>query len=104
VLPKSILGTPLVTFYEFDNYNGNSNTIYGSAGTCDSSGYGFNDLTANEIAVSGIESYVLWGECNATALWTTPWYGGPDGGFNGDQPSLPAPWADGFYSMEVWHQ
>jgi hypothetical protein len=52
--------TALITFFEDANYVGYYDTVYGQYGPCDSSGYGFSDLTGVEYDVNGISSYYYY--------------------------------------------
>jgi hypothetical protein len=80
VLPKGVkvaaTESELVTFYQNEDYTGNSNSVYGKNGICDGNGYGLSDLTyENQVVVGGISSYKTHSECWGQQYWdhTTGW-------------------------------
>ena len=80
VLPQGVAvsdaESPLVTFYENEDYGGASDTISGKNGPCDGNGYGLSDLSySNTWVVNGITSYKTHSSCWAQQYWpkTTGW-------------------------------
>ena len=73
---RSSGGVPLVTLYQYGNGTGGSETILGSEGTCDASGYGFGDTSYAWWDVWHYDyasSYQLWGDCGRfQAVRATP--------------------------------
>jgi hypothetical protein len=95
--------TKLVTFYQNVDYTGASTSVYGSAGPCDVSGYGFSDLRAENSAVHGISAYRLYNNCNwASYWWGTNFSGAKNGPIQGNNRYVGARWNDHLYSMRVW--
>lgn len=96
----------LATFFENEDFDegGYYTTVVGHDGTCDKSGYGLTDMTGVELAVNGITSYYVWGNCTASRLYTDTYYGGTQSPvFYGDVANVGQVFNDNFYSMKLWN-
>jgi hypothetical protein len=74
-------GLLLMTWYEHANFNpngGRSTSLEGSAGPCDSDGYGFRDTGGWRRLIS---SYKLFNQCDWFRGWTGTNYGGTSPGW-----------------------
>ncbi|MER6796271.1 hypothetical protein [Amycolatopsis mediterranei] len=96
--------TVLITFFEDAGYVGYYDSVYGKYGACDSSGYGFSDLTGVQLGVNGISSYYYYNNCNVQRLYTDTYYGGTaSGALYGDRFYVGDTFNDNVWSMRVWH-
>jgi hypothetical protein len=61
--------TVLVIVYQDNGWNNRFQSLTGSAGPCDATGYQFNNLTAINSAVGGISSYSVENNCDHTSIY-----------------------------------
>jgi hypothetical protein len=106
VLPEGVavpaLLTLLVTFFQDLNYVGAWDTVGGQSGPCDSSGYGFSNLSLVNFNVDGISSYQLNNNCHVADYWTSTGYTGTKrSGYRGNNRYVGASWNDNLLSMKV---
>jgi hypothetical protein len=96
-------GTLLVTYYQNVGLTGYDEDIYGDAGTCDNSGYGFRDLTAVNSAVNGISSFQMYGLCRVADVCKYAGFGTCSSPFYGQrQTYIGAAYNDNVRSGWVW--
>ncbi|MBO0839405.1 MAG: hypothetical protein J2O49_01070 [Sciscionella sp.] len=59
---------PLITFYQDIDYGGDSDTIMGTQGDCDASGYGLT-LSIENFVIGGITSFHYNSSCDGQTGW-----------------------------------
>ncbi|MCL6735215.1 hypothetical protein [Streptomyces neyagawaensis] len=62
---RAVQSTLLMTWYSDDQLRGNSTNVFGSSGTCDSSGY---RLSLDSYWSANISSAAGWGQCKAATF------------------------------------
>ncbi len=72
-VPDSAADTALVTVFADQNYLGGSFTYYDTHGngTCDATGYSFDDVAENNAWLNGISSMRGYDRCTAAEIYTT---------------------------------
>jgi hypothetical protein len=95
--------TVLVIFFQNEGYTGQTDTVYGDSGPCDTAGYSLPNLTLAEYYTNGISSYQLYSNCKYASYWTeTNFNGSKKTGVKGNQSYVGALFNDKIYSMRVW--
>jgi hypothetical protein len=74
----------LMTWYVNISYGGDSTTIYGKAGPCDSAGYGIGYV--GDAWNDTISSFKVWNNCNYTSAFANKNYGGACQKYNANVP------------------
>lgn len=106
ILKPSATDTMLVTFFRDANFqpqNQNTDTIYGTSGPCDSTGYAISDLSySNDVVVGGISSYYYWNNCTSQIYWNGLYETGASKSNTDDCAYVGNTWNDVVYSMKLW--
>lgn len=89
--------TLLVVFWEEVDFGGDESQVYGSDGTCNGSGYGFEDMEDVQDETGGVSSYQLQGNCDVSEKFTETDFGGTSSGliFGQSQSWVGSTWNDG---------
>jgi len=94
-----------MTAYGNIDYGGGHDDLYGSDGTCDSSGYGFSNFDGVNAAVGngGVSSYKLHGACNVSEKFTAHNFTGYASGliWGQNQPWVGTTFNDNIHSMWI---